>query len=85
MMCGDLPGAIEVSQQMVDAHLALGVVEYTTLLKGHLAVGDLAAAERLWGEMRQAGVALDVRSFNTLLRGAVPLGWRLMASCGLRF
>ena len=75
-MCGDLLGALQVAQNMEQASLPLQLVECTTLLKGHLAVGDLEAAERLREEMARKGVALDQRGFNTLLRGAVTPGER---------
>ncbi|CAJ1455442.1 unnamed protein product [Effrenium voratum] len=74
VLCGDLPGALKVSQRMQDAGLPLGVVEYTTLLKGHLAAGNITEAWKLIDTMTEAWVMPDLRTANTFLRGCVKLG-----------
>ncbi|CAK0833161.1 unnamed protein product, partial [Prorocentrum cordatum] len=74
--CGDLPGASQIALRMRDSGLALGVVEFTTLLKGELASGDLDAAKRVLGEMlaERPPVLPDLRTANTFLRGCLKLG-----------
>eukprot|EP00928_Gymnodinium_smaydae_P048011 TRINITY_DN3205_c0_g1_i1.p1 TRINITY_DN3205_c0_g1~~TRINITY_DN3205_c0_g1_i1.p1 ORF type:complete len:560 (+),score=162.63 TRINITY_DN3205_c0_g1_i1:1477-3156(+) len=76
VLSGDRAGAAEVADRMRDRGFALGVVEFTTLLKGELAAGDLRAGQRLLDEMlsKSPPVLPDVRTANTFMRGCLKLG-----------
>eukprot|EP00933_Yihiella_yeosuensis_P014246 TRINITY_DN12835_c1_g1_i1.p1 TRINITY_DN12835_c1_g1~~TRINITY_DN12835_c1_g1_i1.p1 ORF type:complete len:513 (-),score=92.14 TRINITY_DN12835_c1_g1_i1:105-1535(-) len=54
----------------------LGVVEFTTLMKGALAAGDLAEATKILNRMLEQSPAVypDIRTVNTYLRGCLKLG-----------
>eukprot|EP00930_Biecheleria_cincta_P073177 TRINITY_DN604_c2_g1_i1.p1 TRINITY_DN604_c2_g1~~TRINITY_DN604_c2_g1_i1.p1 ORF type:complete len:1017 (-),score=179.80 TRINITY_DN604_c2_g1_i1:188-3238(-) len=75
-LCGDLSGAMRVAKRMQDSNFPLGVVEYTTLMKGELAAGDLTGAQRHLSEMlaEVPRIYPDLRTVNTLLRGCHKLG-----------
>ena len=72
VMGGDVAGGERVMREMHAAGFQPNVVVYTTLLKGHCAIGDLHAAVALLQQMTTATppVAADLRACNTFLRGA---------------
>ncbi|CAE7940051.1 RH20 [Symbiodinium necroappetens] len=76
VLCGDLRGAVQVAAKMQENDLPLGVVEYTTLLKGHLNAGDVDASKAVLETMSQASPPIypDIRAANTFLRGCLKLG-----------
>jgi len=76
VVCGSMDGAAKVRGEMEEKGFALGVVEYTTLLKGELAVGDIVGAQKVVADMeaRCPPVLPDQRTVNTYLRGCLKLG-----------
>ena len=72
VLAGDVSGGERVMSEMRAAGCLPNVVTYTTLLKGHCAVGDLEAAAALLLQMTTSTppVKADLRACNTFLRGA---------------
>jgi len=72
VLAGDVCGGERVMSEMREAGCVPNVVTYTTLLKGHCAVGDLDAASALLLQMTTSTppVKADLRACNTFLRGA---------------
>lgn len=75
VVCGDRNGAAKLAREM-EVVFPLGVVEFTTLLKGELSAGDLPRAQKIIDTMlgQSPPVYPDLRAVNTFLRGCLKLG-----------
>ena len=83
VLAGDVSGGERVMSEMRAAGCVPNVVTYTTLLKGHCAVGDLDAASALLLQMTTSTppVKADLRACNTFLRGASRRTYVHVAPC----